>query len=75
MSALTGSPIGSVADPAAAAWDALAEQPTTPPAEGWDERPECPRCEGQGMFVDVVDGESAYRRCSWCSGTGLAGAA
>lgn len=49
------------------------------PSEHAETRPvdidDCPRCEGQGMFVDVVDGESAYRRCGWCTGSGQRGVA
>lgn len=44
------------------------------PSEHVEARPvdldDCPRCEGQGMFVSYEDGEAAYRRCGWCSGTG-----
>lgn len=34
---------------------------------------ECGRCEGQGMFIAVVDGESRYVPCGWCAGIGLRG--
>lgn len=36
---------------------------------------DCGRCGGQGMTIESVDGESGYRLCSWCTGTGQRGAA
>ncbi|MBA2952154.1 hypothetical protein GON03_19240 [Nocardioides sp. MAH-18] len=63
----------------------VAPAPTEPPSpydrcDELDEtRPadidECGRCDGTGMYVDVVDGESGYRLCSWCAGTGMRGVA
>ena len=37
--------------------------------------PACGRCDGQGMFVDVIEGEAGWVTCGWCSGTGNRGAA
>ena len=31
---------------------------------------ECPRCDGQGMYVAYEGREAGYRFCSWCGGTG-----
>ncbi len=42
-----------------------------------DQRPvdidACGRCDGQGMFVDVIEGEAGWVTCGWCSGAGVRG--
>lgn len=35
----------------------------------------CSRCDEQGMFVDVIDGDAGWVVCGWCAGTGQRGPA